>query len=37
MEVVKQWSSLLREVLDSLSLEAFKAPLENALSNLIQA
>ncbi|KFQ85926.1 hypothetical protein N337_04515, partial [Phoenicopterus ruber ruber] len=35
MRVVRHWNRLLREVVDALSLEVFKARLDGALSNLI--
>ncbi|KFP53374.1 hypothetical protein N323_04922, partial [Cathartes aura] len=35
MRVVKHWNRLPREVVDALSLEAFKVRLDGALSNLI--
>ncbi|KFP16543.1 hypothetical protein Z169_14837, partial [Egretta garzetta] len=35
MRVVKHWNSLCREVVEAPSLEAFKARLDGALSNLI--
>ena len=35
IRVVKQWNSLLREVVDAPSLETFKVRLDGALSNLI--
>ncbi|KFP17213.1 hypothetical protein Z169_14122, partial [Egretta garzetta] len=35
MRVVKHWNGLPREVADAPSLEAFKARLDGALSNLI--
>ncbi|KFW71500.1 hypothetical protein AS28_08874, partial [Pygoscelis adeliae] len=35
MRVVRHWNSLPREVVDAPSLEAFKARLDGALSNLI--
>ncbi|KFZ63541.1 hypothetical protein N321_06334, partial [Antrostomus carolinensis] len=33
--VVRHWNSLPREVVDALSLEAFKARLDGALGSLI--
>jgi len=36
MGVVKHWHRLPREVVDSPSLETFKARLDGALSNLVQ-
>jgi len=33
--MVRHWNSLPREVVDALSLEAFKVRLDRALSNLI--
>ncbi|KFP11021.1 hypothetical protein Z169_15565, partial [Egretta garzetta] len=35
MKVVKPWNRLPREVVEAPSLEAFKARLDGALSNLI--
>ncbi|KFP12116.1 hypothetical protein Z169_01381, partial [Egretta garzetta] len=35
MKVVKHWNRLPREVVEAPSLEAFKARLDGALSNLI--
>ena len=35
MRVVRHWSRLPREVVDAQSLEAFKARLDGALSNLV--
>ncbi|KFP17497.1 hypothetical protein Z169_03565, partial [Egretta garzetta] len=35
MRVVKHWNRLPREVVEAPSLEAFKARLDEALSNLI--
>ncbi|KFP18259.1 hypothetical protein Z169_07321, partial [Egretta garzetta] len=35
MRVVKHWNRLPREVVEAPSLEAFKARLDRALSNLI--
>ncbi|KFP10562.1 hypothetical protein Z169_00729, partial [Egretta garzetta] len=35
MRVVKHWNRLLREVVEAPSLEAFKARLDRALSNLM--
>ncbi|KFP12560.1 hypothetical protein Z169_14865, partial [Egretta garzetta] len=35
MRVVKRWNGLPREVVEAPSLEAFKARLDGALSNLI--
>ncbi|KFP22362.1 hypothetical protein Z169_15290, partial [Egretta garzetta] len=35
MRVVKHWNKLPREVVEAPSLEAFKAWLDGALSNLI--
>jgi len=35
MRVVKHWNRLPREVVDALSLEAFKVRLDGALSNLV--
>ncbi|KFP10262.1 hypothetical protein Z169_12064, partial [Egretta garzetta] len=35
MRVVKHWNRLPREVVEALSLEAFEARLDGALSNLI--
>ncbi|KFP09679.1 hypothetical protein Z169_07232, partial [Egretta garzetta] len=35
MRVVKHWKGLPREVVEAPSLEAFKARLDGALSNLI--
>ncbi|KFR13636.1 hypothetical protein N306_06341, partial [Opisthocomus hoazin] len=35
MRVVKPWHRLPREVVDAPSLEAFKARLDGALSNLV--
>ncbi|KFP21580.1 hypothetical protein Z169_02265, partial [Egretta garzetta] len=35
MRVVKHWNRLPREVVEALSLEAFKARLDGALNNLI--
>ncbi|KFP22158.1 hypothetical protein Z169_11620, partial [Egretta garzetta] len=35
MKVVKHWNRLPREVMEAPSLEAFKARLDGALSNLI--
>jgi len=33
--VVRHWNRLLREAMDALSLEVFKARLDGALGNLI--
>jgi len=33
--VVRHWNRLPREVVDTLSLEAFKARMDRALSNLV--
>ncbi|KFQ90974.1 hypothetical protein Y956_15103, partial [Nipponia nippon] len=35
MRVVKHWNGLPREAVDAPSLEAFKARLDGALSNLV--
>ena len=35
VKVVRHWNRLLSEVVDALSLEAFKARLDGALSNLV--
>ncbi|KFP20577.1 hypothetical protein Z169_09682, partial [Egretta garzetta] len=35
MRVVKHWNKLPREIVEAPSLEAFKARLDGALSNLI--
>ncbi|KFV20673.1 hypothetical protein N340_12412, partial [Tauraco erythrolophus] len=35
LRVVRHWNSLPREVVDAPSLEAFKARLDEALSNLV--
>jgi len=35
MRVVKHWSGLRREVVETLSLETFKTRLDRAMSNLI--
>ena len=35
MKVVRHWNRLPREAVDVLSLEAFKARLDGALSNLV--
>ncbi|KFR14331.1 hypothetical protein N306_10519, partial [Opisthocomus hoazin] len=35
MRVVKHWNRLPREAVDAPSLEAFKARLDGALSNLV--
>ncbi|KFQ94426.1 hypothetical protein Y956_06089, partial [Nipponia nippon] len=35
MRVVRQWNRLPREAVDAPSLEAFKARLDGALSNLV--
>ncbi|KFP18577.1 hypothetical protein Z169_12719, partial [Egretta garzetta] len=35
MRVVKHWNRLPREVVEAPSLEAFKARLDRALSNLV--
>lgn len=35
MRVVKHWNRLLREIVDSPSLQTFKVRLDTALSNLI--
>jgi len=35
MRVVKHWNRLPRDVMEALSLEALKARLDQALSNLI--
>jgi len=36
MRMVKHWNPLSREVVDAPPLEAFKARLDGALSNLVQ-
>ena len=36
MSVVRHWNRLLSEVVDAPSLEALKARLDGALSNLVQ-
>jgi len=36
MRVVRHWDTLLREFVDTPSLEVFKASLDRALSNLVQ-
>ena len=35
VKVVRHWNRLLSEVVDALSLEAFKARLDRALRNLV--
>ena len=35
VRVIRHWNRLLSEVVDALSLEAFKARLDGALSNLV--
>ena len=35
MKVVRHWNRLPKELVDALSLEAFKARLDEAVSNLV--